>query len=119
MTAMGIRDMDVAVVIGITPPTLRKHFAKELKRGHIQATAKVAQSLYTQALGRAADPERGIEYLKPNVAAAIFWMKCRAGWREDGDYIGKKEQCQEAAEKVAKGKYAPSAAPRLVVNNTK
>ena len=36
----------------------------------IEATAKVAQSLYRMATEG------------NNVAAAIFWMKARAGWRE-------------------------------------
>ena len=35
-----------------------------------QATAKVAQSLFHMAT------------VDKNVAAAIFWMKARAGWRE-------------------------------------
>src|SRR5471030_1926649 len=61
---------DIAVHLGIDPKTLRKHFREELHRGSIEATAKVAQSLFNMAT-------QG-----NNVAAAIFWMKARAGWRE-------------------------------------
>ena len=50
--------------------TLRKHFRRELDRGTIEANAKVAQTLFTMAT------------VDKNVAAAIFWMKARGGWRE-------------------------------------
>ncbi len=54
----------------IDAKTLRKHFRAELDRGTVEANAKVAQSLFQMATqGK-------------NVAAAIFWMKARAGWRE-------------------------------------
>jgi len=42
----------------------------ELDRGGTEATAKVAQSLFRMATEG------------NNVAAAIFWMKARAGWSE-------------------------------------
>ena len=49
---------------------MRKHFRDELDRGTVEANVKVAQSLFQMATqGK-------------NVAAAIFWMKARAGWRE-------------------------------------
>jgi hypothetical protein len=78
----------------VSLPTLRKYYFRELEVGHIESTAKVAQSLFKQAT----DP------VKPNVAAGIFWMKCRAGWREDaGEALGKKEQRQAAAEVAGEG----------------
>lgn len=69
MAAYGVPEEDIAKVIGIDPKTLRKHYRRELDTAHVEATAKVAQSLYSQATGG-------------NVAAAIFWMKARAGWSE-------------------------------------
>jgi hypothetical protein len=53
--------------------TLRKHFRDELERGSIEATAKVGQSLFRMATEG------------NSVAAAIFWMKARTGWREKHD----------------------------------
>ena len=45
----------------------------QLVRGTTEANVKVAQSLFQMATqGK-------------NVAAAIFWMKARAGWREKHD----------------------------------
>ena len=70
MSGFGIPQPDIATHVGIDPKTLRKWFREELDRGSIEATAKVAQSLFRMATEG------------NNVAAAIFWMKARAGWRE-------------------------------------
>jgi hypothetical protein len=69
MSAYGIPQDDIAKVIGIDPKTLRKHYSEQLEKGSIEATAKVAEFLFRQATTN-------------NVAAAMFWMKCRAGWSE-------------------------------------
>lgn len=87
MSAMGIPDYDIAKIVQLSAPTLRKHFWQELEVGHIESTVKVAHSLFKQAT----DP------VKPNVTASIFWLKCRAGWREDAEQFGKKEQARTAA----------------------
>jgi DNA-binding XRE family transcriptional regulator len=70
MSAMGIRQDDMAKMLEIDPKTLRKHCRKELDQGSIKATMKVAQSLFKQATE------------DHNTAAQIFWMKARAGWTE-------------------------------------
>jgi hypothetical protein len=81
LSAMGVPDFDICKVIGLSAPTMRKYYTAELEVGHIEANAQVAQSLYRQAT----------DLNKPNVSAAIFWMKCRAGWSEHQDEVGKKE----------------------------
>jgi hypothetical protein len=70
MSGYDVPQDDIATMLRIDPKTLRKHFRDELERGSIEATAKVGQSLFRMAT------EGG------SVAAAIFWMKARAGWRE-------------------------------------
>jgi len=70
MAGFGVTQDDIACHLNIDPKTLRLHFRSELDNGTIEANAKVAQSLFQMATqGK-------------NVAAAIFWMKARAGWRE-------------------------------------
>jgi len=69
LAGFGVREDEIAMYIGIDPKTLRKHYRAELDTGHIKANAAVARSLYKQAT-------------EGNTAAAIFWMKARAGWRE-------------------------------------
>ena len=73
MAGFGVPHDHVALVVGCSPPTLRKWFRNELDVATIEANARVAQTLYQQAT-------------KPgNVAATIFWLKARAGWREKHD----------------------------------
>jgi hypothetical protein len=56
----------------IDEKTLRLHFRAELDDGMSTANAMVARSLYLKAMGDG----------KASVSAAIFWLKCRAGWKE-------------------------------------
>lgn len=55
----------------INKRTLEKAFRQELDAGMANANALVAQSLFKKAVGNGAQ----------SVTAAIFWMKCRAGWK--------------------------------------
>lgn len=70
MAGFGVPQEEIATFLEIDGKTLRKHFRAELDRGSIEATTKVAQSLFRMATEG------------NNVAAAIFWMKARAGWSE-------------------------------------
>src|SRR3954453_10043280 len=97
MAGCGVPEADIAVVIGIAPKTLRKHFRDELDTGHIKANAKVVGNLYRIATGSGREA----------VTAAIFWLKVRAGWREPlqpRQYpLGRKEARQLAASTGAIG----------------
>ena len=73
MAGYGVPHEGIAVMLEIDPKTLRRHYRRELDRGSVEATAKVAQSLFQMAT------------VDKSVAAAIFWMKARAGWREKPD----------------------------------
>jgi hypothetical protein len=70
MAGYGVPHDDIALVVRCSPPTLRKRFRHELDVATIEANAKVAQTLYQQAT------------TPGNIAATIFWLKARAGWRE-------------------------------------
>jgi hypothetical protein len=72
MAGYGIPEADIATVLEIDPKTLRKHYRRQLDKGHIKATAKVAENLYRRATGEG----------RESVIAAIFWLKTRAGWKE-------------------------------------
>jgi hypothetical protein len=91
LAGMGIPDYEIVKFVRVSAPTMRKYYMTELETGHIEANAKVAQSLFKQATHAE----------KPNVSAAIFWLKCRANWREDhGEEPGKKEM-RETLSRVA------------------
>ncbi len=86
MAGYGIPEADIARVLGIDPKTLRKHYRDELDTGHILANAKVAESLFRKATG---DHRQA-------VTAAIFWLKTRAGWKENREPGGGVETPSEA-----------------------
>lgn len=108
MSACGVPEDDIALIVGVDPKTLRKHYAAELGAGKVAANAKVQQSLFRKATGNT--PQA--------VIAAIFWLKTQAGWKEPGagEQPGKKEQRKDAAEKVAStGRFAPARPPLKLV----
>lgn len=70
MAGFGVPQPDIATFLKIDPKTLRKYYRDELDQGVTEANVKVAQSLFNMATKQ------------NNVAAAIFWMKARAGWSE-------------------------------------
>ncbi len=70
MSGFGVPQEDIAIYLEIDAKTLRKHFQRELDRCTIETNLKVAQTLFDMAA------------VDKNVAAAIFWLEVRAGWRE-------------------------------------
>jgi len=69
MAAYGIPHDEIASVVGCVKATLEKHFASELRQAQPKANAKVAETLFQQAISG-------------NTTAMIFWLKCRAGWKD-------------------------------------
>jgi hypothetical protein len=74
LAGLGVRQDDLARIIGCAPKTLRKRFRDELDRGVAEANATISGSLFGAAKGG-------------NVTAQIFWLKTRAHWREADDLI--------------------------------
>jgi hypothetical protein len=69
MAAVGIPSDLIGQVIGVSGKTLRKHYRHELDLAVTKANTEVAGFLFNSAK-------------KGNVSAQIFWLKCRAGWKE-------------------------------------
>ena len=72
LAGLGLTRDQIALVMGMSDESVGKYFRRELDEGVAKANAKVAQNLFSIATSR----EQG------SVAAAIFWMKSRARWRE-------------------------------------
>ncbi len=70
MVGFGVPQDDIALVVRCTSRTLRKWFRHELDVATVEANARVAQCLFQQAT------------TPGNVAASIFSLNARAGWRE-------------------------------------
>ena len=70
LAGVGVRQDDIAKIIGCAPKTLRKRFRDELDRGVAEANATVSGYLFAAAKAG-------------NIPAIIFWLKTRAQWREE------------------------------------
>lgn len=69
MAGVGVRQDDIAKIVGCAPKTLRKRCRDDLDRGVAEANAMVSGYLFAAAKAG-------------NVTAQIFWLKSRAHWRE-------------------------------------
>jgi hypothetical protein len=70
LAGVGVRQDDIAKIIGCAAKTLRKRFRDELDRGVAEANATVCGYLFAAAKAG-------------NISAIIFWLKTRAQWREE------------------------------------
>jgi hypothetical protein len=69
LSGLGVPQDDIAKIVGCAPKTLRKHLRAELHLGKAETKAAMAGYLFNAAKAG-------------KVAAMIFWLKTRAGWRE-------------------------------------
>src|SRR5438445_10093217 len=69
LAGVGVRQDDIAKIVGCAPKTLRKRLRDELDRGVAEANATISGYLFAAAKAG-------------NIAAIIFWLKTRAHWRE-------------------------------------
>ena len=82
MSGMGVSHANICTIFNLSHKTLLKYYKRELETGLIEANAKVANSLFSMATS--GEPKA--------VAAAIFWLKCRAGWKEPAERLGDDEE---------------------------
>ena len=90
----GMDEKHIALCLGIRPETLSRkkseldQLSQALKRGEAKGIAKVTRSLL-----------KNIE--KGNIAATIFYLKCKAGWREDKE-LDEWRKLREMFDKIVK-----------------
>ncbi len=72
MVLIGLQHERIATVMGLSKPTLYRHYREQLDHGADEINGKVAMSLVEKALGDG--PQA--------VTAAIFLTKVRLGWKE-------------------------------------
>jgi hypothetical protein len=72
MAAYGIPEADIARVLGVSKPTLRKHCGTELDTGATRANSKVADFLFYGICGGTSKPQsRGAECPHSRVGSRI------------------------------------------------
>ena len=69
-TLLGTPKQQIAKLIGISLPTLKKQYKEELEMGQSKANATVSGTLYNKAVN------------SNDTTAQIFWLKTQAGWNE-------------------------------------
>lgn len=117
----GMQIADIARVIGVSTPTLRKHFAEEIANGRAKVGAEIMIAQITSAKAgnvsaqkacleraRLLDVDESVRARGNQVVDAVMLPRA--------EKLGKKEERQRAAEAVT-GKFAPPAGPTLVVSN--
>jgi transcriptional regulator with XRE-family HTH domain len=106
LARLGATDAQIADFFDVTEQTINNwkqkdsQFFESLKRGKLEADARVADSLYHRALGYEAldtkfathegvitDEREYIKHYPPDTTAAIFWLKNRQPemWRDRQD----------------------------------
>lgn len=102
----------IARALGVSTPTLRKHYSVELTDGHSNRRKEVIGILFEAARKGNVSAAKRLDEMG-RIAGAAASVK---GRETAAPKLGKKEQQQEAAAQVV-GKFAPPSAPKLVVNN--
>jgi hypothetical protein len=95
----------IAHEVGLSMPTLRKHYLAELEHAKAQKNVEVARSLFSLATGKGNGG-------KPHAGACMFWLRARGGeeWRVElpqaeppARKLGKKEAAEVLARVAEKG----------------
>jgi hypothetical protein len=73
LAAYGIKHDDIAFTLNIAPKSLRKHCPEELRRGAIEASVKVGQTLFGMATSGG------------NLGATIYWDRTRGARHRETD----------------------------------
>ena len=80
LAGLGLMDKDIALCLKISPSTFYAklneypELSEALKRGQAEGIKMYSEQLY--------------EHSKRNLGATIFYLKCKAGWKEDGTSSG-------------------------------
>ena len=76
LAAYGVPQEHIARRIGIrSVKTLRKHFREELDHGSLDANSTIAKTLFQMAKSG------------QHPIATMFWLKFRAGWRDQPSFV--------------------------------
>lgn len=118
LKAGGMSQEAIAEVVGVSVPTLTKHFSSELDRATAKVRADVLMARYRSAMGGNVSAQNRMLDLVGAVDANEQVRSRRQG-AEKAVKLGKKEQAKVDAGKAATGRLAVRQPPRLVADNTR
>lgn len=111
LKAGGMTNEAIAEVIGVSEPTLRKHFSYELDIATAKVRADLLMARYRAAMGGNVQAQnKMIEQVSANAAQ----RKIAPEKEEKKPKLGKKEEQKLAAQSIG-GKFAPPTPPKLTV----
>jgi DNA-binding CsgD family transcriptional regulator len=103
----GMSNEEIAMAIGITAPTLEKHFEDELAHGRARKRAEVLRLLYAAARKGNVSAQKQLHQITATQAAAAEWEAAEAPGRRahapTSAKLGKKEQAELAARTAGQG----------------
>ncbi|PHP20349.1 hypothetical protein CG471_07925 [Sphingobium sp. IP1] len=117
--ARGLSVKEAAMAIGVSVPTLRKHyFAEVAKRAAARLRMEMTQLARLNSAAQGGNVAAEKELLKRLDKAALADLSDRVAHRDHApkakvEKLGKKAAAKDAAGQVG-GKFAPPAAPRLI-----
>lgn len=117
LRASGLSVEAIAQRIGLSEPTLRKYYFRELDDGPALARAVLAEAMWAKAKAGNVSAARYIreEFCGGETKDAANRVRRRA--ESEATPIGKKAERQAAAARVGGGRFATPAPPTLIVDN--
>ncbi len=82
MASCGTPQDGIARQIGISSPTLRKHFRVELSKAEDEANFRIAQFMFATIMGMPIPGVPPVTEGPTRASLAMFWAKTRMGWKE-------------------------------------
>lgn len=79
--AFGFTNIEIGVLLGVSEPTVAKYYPDELTKGKIHVNMKVARRMFQRAMSND----------KEGLIAGMFFLKARAGWKDNHQIISKVE----------------------------
>jgi lambda repressor-like predicted transcriptional regulator len=111
LRATGLTVEQVAGRVGLSEPTLRRYYLRELDKGEDLVEALLNEAMWQKAKAGNVSAARFIrEQLQKGQASAALERRASPATR-----LGKKEERQQAAANIT-GKFTPPAPPKFIVN---
>lgn len=117
LRAAGLTVEQIAARVGLSEPTLRKYYFRELDDGAVLAEAVLTEAMWKKAREGNVSAARFIrETFKHGDAAEADRRVTSRARPVREEPVGKKEERLRAAQQVT-GRFAPPSGPRLAVDN--
>src|SRR5271168_3845877 len=102
MARYGIPQAEISRAVGISEPTLRKHFRGELDTGLTKANAQVGEFIFSTIIGLPIPGRPPVTDERARASLAVYWASTRMGWKETTVHEHRDTDASNARERVAR-----------------